>query len=93
MVSSHCRAAAEVNSSDPAKNTAPSAAGPTSCRNAGMGATRKQAEPAANSTAIHHHARRGAQGMRLRRRAREGREACLRWAREDHSRVPPSDRR
>jgi hypothetical protein len=58
MVWSHCRAAAEVNSSEPAKNTTPSATGPTSWRNPGKGATRKQADPAANSTAIHHVTRR-----------------------------------
>jgi hypothetical protein len=91
IVSSHCRAAAEVNSSDPTKKTAPSATGPTSRRNAGIGATRKQVEPMANSTAIHHDARCGAQWTSSRRRARDRREACLRWLREDHSTVLPSD--
>jgi hypothetical protein len=93
MVSSHCRNAAEVNSSEPAKNTAPSTAAPTSCRNPGNGATRKHTEPAANSTAIHHEARRGAQWTSSRRRIRDSREACLRWLREDHSTVLPSGRR
>ena len=78
IVSSHCRAAAEVNSSDPTKKTAPSATGPTSRRNAGTGAMRKQVDPAANSTAIHHDARCGAQWTSSRRRVRDSREACLR---------------
>jgi hypothetical protein len=45
--------AAEVKNSEPAKNTAASAAAPTSWTKPGNGPTAKHAEPTMNSTALH----------------------------------------
>src|SRR5262245_63236726 len=59
-VSTHWSPAAVVKKIDPTKKTAPSAAEPTSSTKPGIGPTRKQAEPIANSTPIHHEALRGA---------------------------------
>ena len=53
--------------------------------------TKKQVEPIANRTPIHHDARRGAHQTPL-RSGRESIDACLRWTREDHELVLPSGR-
>ena len=42
-----------VKKIEPAKNTAPSAPGPTSCTNPGNGATTKHTDPTAKPMAIH----------------------------------------
>jgi len=49
-----------VKKIEPTKKTTPSAAEPTHSTKPGKGATRKQVEPIANRTAIHHEARLGA---------------------------------
>src|SRR4051794_28712988 len=54
------RAAADVKKIDPTKNTRASTVEPTHSTNPGNGPTKKHAEPMANSTPIHHPARRGA---------------------------------
>ena len=79
-VSRYCSAAAAVKKSEPAKNTAASAPAPTSATKPGNGPTAKQAEPTANSTPIHHEARRGAHHPDP--PGRESSEAPLRCARE-----------
>ncbi len=66
IVSSHWRKAADVKKIDPTKKTAASAAEPTHSTKPGNGATRKQVEPIANRTPIHHDARRGAHQTPLR---------------------------
>ena len=60
IVSSHCSVAAEVKKIDPTKNTMPSTPEPTSCTKPGNGPIRKQADPKAKSTPIHHDTRLGA---------------------------------
>ena len=52
--------AAEVKKIDPTKKTTASTVEPTSSTKPGMGPTRKQVEPIANRTPIHHDARSGA---------------------------------
>ena len=76
---------------DPTKNTAASAAEPTSSTNPGNGPTRKQVEPIANRTPIHHDARRGAHQTPFRRR--ESRERPFRCSLDDQRARPPSGRR
>jgi len=85
--------AAAVKKIEPAKNTAPSTADPTSSTNPGSAATRKHVEPIAKRTPIHHDARRGAHQTPECRGVRESSDACLRWKRDDHSTIASSGRR
>src|SRR5580765_7060964 len=55
----YCNEAAEVKKIEPTKKTRPSTVDPTSSTKPGMGPTRKQVEPIAKRTPIHHDARRG----------------------------------
>jgi hypothetical protein len=93
-VSRHWSAAAEVKKTEPTKNTIPSTPDPTSSTNPGNGAIRKQLDPTAKRTPIHHDTRSGAHQTRSCPAAtRESRDACLRCVRDDHSEVLPSGRR
>ena len=91
--SRYCNRAAEVKKTEPAKNTVPSAAEPTRPAKPGNGPRRKQTDPIANRTPIHHEAWPGAHQRRRGRVARERREACLRANRDDHWAISPSGRR
>src|SRR3954452_17293178 len=59
-----CSNAADVKKIEPTKKTTPSTDDPTSSTNPGNGATRKQAEPTANRTPVHHPMRCGAHQTR-----------------------------
>ena len=89
IVSSHWSAAAEVKKIEPTKKTSPSAPEPTSSTNPGNGPRKKQVDPMANRTPIHHDARRGAHQTPS-PSGRDSFEACLRWARDDQVAVRPS---
>jgi hypothetical protein len=91
IVSSHCSVAAEVKKIDPTKNTMPSTPEPTSCTKPGNGPIRKQADPKAKSTPIHHDTRSGTHQTPA-WRGRDSRDECLRWVRDDQAVVPPSGR-
>ena len=83
--------AAEVKKSEPTKKTTPSADDPTRSMKPGNGPTKKQAEPIANRTPIHHEASRGAHRREARLApARESVEACLRWKRDSQTTTSPS---
>lgn len=60
IVSSHSNAAAEVKKIEPTKNTIPSTWEPTTSTNPGNGPMKKQVDPNANRTPIHHETRHGA---------------------------------
>ena len=89
-VSTNWSVAAEVKKIEPTKKTRPSIREPTSSTKPGNGPTRKHVEPIPKSTPIHHEARRGAHQTPGCSLARERRDACLRWKRDDHSTSSPS---
>jgi hypothetical protein len=93
-VSTHWSAAADVKKTDPTKKTSASVPDPTSSTKPGNGPIRKQSDPIAKRTPIHHAARRGAhQAPSSSGAGRETLEACLRWVRDDQWVTPPSGRR
>src|SRR5215216_5413710 len=92
-VSRHWSVAAAVKNIEPTNNTIPSTPDPTSSTNPRNGAIRKQLDPTAKRTPIHHDTRSGAHQTRSCPATRESRDACLRFARDDHSEVLPSGRR